>query len=100
MGSSNLDYRGAGFWVRDFQAEVWLYLLAQEAVGASDGLVWVAAAAEDWRVQATAGFAGCVASLLDEHLGTDVDRVSLALELSERVMARLTPGHPLSPRRS
>jgi hypothetical protein len=36
VGSSNLGYRDAGFWVSDYQAEVWLYLLAQQARAMAD----------------------------------------------------------------
>ncbi|GAA4565056.1 hypothetical protein GCM10023176_12290 [Micromonospora coerulea] len=55
MGSSNMDYRGTGFWVRDYQAEVWLYLLAQEAKGISEAPAWLAGAQTDRETQATAG---------------------------------------------
>jgi hypothetical protein len=94
VGSSNLDYRGSGFWVRDYQAEVWLYLLAQQAKAVPDAPAWLRAAREDWEIQATAGFMGCVSSCLDDHLGTEPDRVALTVDLSERVMRQL---HDWSP---
>jgi hypothetical protein len=98
VGSSNLDYRGAGFWVRDFQAEVWLWLLADEAARLPDAPVWLADAREDWLVQATAGFMGCLSSGLDDHLGTDAERVALTLELAGKVMRRLTAWSPAIPK--
>ena len=38
-----MDYRGSGFWVSDYQAEVWLYLLAQQALAISDAPTWLVA---------------------------------------------------------
>lgn len=93
-----MDYGGSGFWVRDYQAEVWLYLLAQEAKVVTDAPAWLAAARDDWEAQATAGFMGCVSSCLDDHLGTEPDRVALALDLSERVLQRLLAWSPAIPK--
>ncbi|MFJ4677765.1 MULTISPECIES: hypothetical protein [unclassified Kitasatospora] len=98
MGSSNMDYRGSGFWVRDYQVEVWLYLLAQEAKAVADAPAWLAGARDEWEAQATAGFMGCVSSRLDEHLGTDPDRVALTLHLSERAVQRLLAWAPAIPK--
>ncbi|MET8351848.1 MULTISPECIES: hypothetical protein [unclassified Micromonospora] len=98
MGSSYLDYRGSGFWVRDFQAEVWLYLLAQEAKKIPAAPVWLVDAQDDWETQATAGFMGCVSSYLDDHLGTQPDRAALVLDLSERVLRRLHAWSPAIPK--
>ncbi|MFK0258470.1 hypothetical protein [Streptomyces sp. NPDC090445] len=71
---------------RNEQAEVWLYLLAQEAKAVADAPEWLARACDDWEMQATTGFVGFVSSCLGRHLGTDPDRVALALHLSERVL--------------
>lgn len=89
-----MDYRGSGFWVRDYQAEVWLYLLAQEAKRIPEAPAWLADARADWETQATAGFMGCLSSCLNDHLGTEPDRVALALDLSERVLRRLGAWSP------
>ena len=97
VGSSVMDYRGSGFWVRDYQAEVWLYLLAQQARAMAGAPPWLAAAGSDWHAQATVGFTGCVSSCLDEHLGTNPDRVALAIDLSERVLQRLAEWSPAIP---
>ena len=93
-----MDYRDSGFWVKDFQAEVWLYLLAQQAQEMADAPSWLAAAGRDWHMQATVGFMGCVSSCLDEHLGTDRDRVAVAIDLSERGLQRLADWSPAIPR--
>jgi hypothetical protein len=94
-----MDYRGAGFWVRDYQAEVWLYLLAQQAQVMADAPPWLAAAGSDWHAQATVGFMGCVSSCLDEHLGTDPHRVAIAIDLSEQALRRLTEWSPAIPKK-
>ena len=99
MGSSNVDYRGSGFWVRDYQAEVWLYLLARQAQAMADSPPWLAAAGSDWHAQATAGFTGCVSSCLDEHLGTDPRRVAIAVDLSGQALQRLAEWSPAIPKK-
>jgi len=93
-----MDYRDSGFWVKDFQAEVWLYLLAQEAATVPDAPVWLTEAREDWQVQATAGFTGFVSSCLDERLGTHAERVAVVLDLSQRVLHRLDRWTPAIPK--
>ncbi|MFI6020880.1 hypothetical protein ACIBCP_24960 [Streptomyces sp. NPDC051287] len=98
MGSSNMDCCGSGFWVRDYQAEVWLYLLAQEAKTVVDAPAWLAHARKDWEIQAAAGFMGCISSCLDKHLGSDPDRVALAVHLSEHVVQRLLTWAPAIPK--
>jgi hypothetical protein len=90
-----MDYRGVGFRVRDYKAEVWLFLLAQQAAHTP---AWLAAARHDWHIQATAGFNGCVSSLLDAHLGSDPDREATVVDLSERVLKRLTAWSPAIPK--
>jgi len=93
-----MDYRDSGFWVKDFQAEVWLYLLAQEAATVPDAPVWLTEAGADWQVQATAGFMGFVSSCLDERLGTHAERVAAVLDLSHRVLHRLDAWSPAIPK--
>jgi hypothetical protein len=97
VGSSYLEYRDAGFWVRDYQAEVWLYLLAQQAQTKADAPPWLAAAASDWHAQATIGFMGCVSSCLDDHLLTDPGREAIAIDRSERAVQRLMEWSPAIP---
>jgi len=98
MGSSYMEYREQGFWARDFQAEVWLYLLSEEAASVAERPAWLDAARDDWHVQATVGFMGFVSSCLDEHLGAAPDRVAIVVALSERVRERLLQWAPAIPR--
>jgi hypothetical protein len=98
MGSSYTDYDGCGFWSRDFQAEVWLYLLSQEADGVVGRPGWLDKARDDWMMQATVGFMGSVSADLDGHLGSDPERVAAVLALSLRVRARLAGWSPAIPR--
>ncbi|MEU8608266.1 hypothetical protein AB0C29_09715 [Actinoplanes sp. NPDC048791] len=93
-----MDYRESGFWVRDYQAEVWLYLLAREAGRISAPPAWLSDAGADWETQAAAGFMGCVSSRLDEHLGTESERVAVVLDLSERVLRQLREWSPAIPK--
>jgi hypothetical protein len=44
------------------------------------------------------GYTGCVSSCLDEHLGTDPDRVAVAVDLSERALERLAEWSPAIPK--
>lgn len=98
MGSSYMDYSEHGFWARDFQAEVWLYLLSVEAASVTQRPAWLNAARDDWHLQATAGFMGCVSSCLDEHLAAAPDRVATVVALSEQVRERLLQWAPAIPR--
>ena len=84
--------------MRDHQAELWLYLVAREARAVPAAPGWLADAAADWETQATAGFMGCVSSRLDEHVGSEPDRIALVLDLSARVLRRLDEWSPAIPK--
>ena len=99
MASSYLEYRDTGFWVSDYQAEVWLYLLAQQAQALADAPPWLVAAGSDWHAQATVGFMGCVSSLLDELLQNDPSREAVAITLSDRALQRLAEWSPAIPKK-
>jgi hypothetical protein len=88
MGSSFTRYRDRGFWSRDGTIELWLYLLAREARQLETRPDWLSKAAEDWEIQATAGFTGCVSAGLDEHASTP-ERAAVVLALAERALAGL-----------
>ncbi|MFF3563738.1 hypothetical protein ACFYXS_27185 [Streptomyces sp. NPDC002574] len=98
MGSSHTSFRGYGFWDRDAQIEVWLYLPAQEAGEEPGRPAWLEEARRDWLLQATVGFVGCVSASLDEHLGTGAGRVPVALALSRRARDRPLGWAPAIPR--
>jgi hypothetical protein len=88
VGSSFIEYRGAGFWSRNYSTEMWMYLLAGEARQLEDAPEWLVAAADDWHRQATVNMMGCVSPDLDEH-ATTPERVAVLLRLAERALATL-----------
>lgn len=98
MGSSYTTYRERGFWARDGQVEVWLYLLSEEAAHVTERPAWLDAAQDHWRFQATTGITGAVSACLDEHLGVAPDRVAAVVALSERARARLLRWAPAIPK--
>jgi hypothetical protein len=88
VGSSFTRYLGRGFWSRDASIELWLCLLAQEVWRLDTPPEWLRAAAEDWQLQATTGFGGCVSAGLDGHAPT-AERAAIVLDLAERTLAGL-----------
>src|SRR5436305_14106012 len=88
MGSPFIEYRGAGFWSRNYSIEMWMYLLAQEARTLEDPPEWLLAAAEDWHHQATVNMMGCVSPGLNEY-ATTPERVDVVLKLAQRALATL-----------
>jgi hypothetical protein len=89
VGSSFIGYRGCGFWTRDAKIELWLYLLCIEIDQAEDVPDWLLQVRDEWYIQATAGFVGCVSPSLDQHLGNDKQRVARLLALSDRARHHL-----------
>lgn len=85
MGTSLVEFRDDGFWVRDGQLEVWLYLLVRQIEALSDPPPWLRDVHDDWQLQATAGFHGFVSAHLDDIITSD-DRGDLILALSERAL--------------
>jgi hypothetical protein len=59
---------------------------------------WLAQAHDDWHLQATAGFVGCVSPSLDKHLRDDHRRVAQLLALSEGGRSRLVSYTPVIPK--
>ncbi len=96
MGSSFIEYRGAGFWSRNYSLEMWMYLLAQEARQLEDAPEWLLAAADDWHRQATLNMMGCVSPDLDEH-ATSPERVAVLLRLAGRALVTLQKRGTVSP---
>ena len=93
MGTSFTRYRGKGFWTRDGQIQVWLYLLIEEIDRLGDAPAWLRELREDWLVQSTLGASGCVSAELDQ-VATSPDRVEALVELSERALSRLPERGP------
>lgn len=90
MGSSFTEFKGYGFWSRDYFLEEWLRELAAECRKHVPLQPWLTAACGHWELQATGVFNGWVHANLDEFL-TDAERVSLIISISERVKDRFPP---------
>jgi hypothetical protein len=85
MGSSFTEFRGRGFWTPDGKIEILLYLMATAVASQQVTEPWLAQAAAQWRLQATAGFQGAVDAGLDRLIGSDPNRVGVVAELARRV---------------
>jgi hypothetical protein len=88
VGTSFTRYRGKGFWTRDGQIAVWLYLLVEEIDRLENPAEWLRQLREDWLFQATIGASGCVGAGLDEW-ATSEERVRALVELSRKALDRL-----------
>jgi hypothetical protein len=88
MGSSFVDYRGRGFWTRDAALETVLALLVAELQPLSRPGDALSALLDEWALQASVGFMGCVSPGLDQNL-TDPDLVSAVTAALRHVLARL-----------
>ena len=86
MTSSFTDYRGHGFWARDARLAAWLRQLVHAIDRWPDRPAWLREARDDWHLQATAGFMGCVSASLDTWRGTDPDRVAAVAALSAEAL--------------
>lgn len=93
MGSSYTEFKGNGFWARDGQVEVWLYLLVEQIDLIENAPEWLKALQEEWHIQATVGFNGCVTAGLDQALNTEEKR-ELILRLSQTVLEKLRSQGP------
>jgi hypothetical protein len=93
VGSSYTDFKGNGFWARDGQVEVWLYLLVEEINLIKDAPSWLKKLQEEWHIQATVGFNGCVTAGLDESIDTEEKRKYI-LVLSESALEKLRSQGP------
>jgi hypothetical protein len=88
VGTSFVDYRGCGFWTRDAVLETVLGLLVVDMQPLPEGSDALHAVLDNWTLQATAGFNGCVSANLDERLADPSVR-SLAVAGLRRVLAGL-----------
>ncbi len=96
MATSYTEFRGRGFWSNDLKLELFLFLLSRQ-IGAGDSPPWLLAARDDWFLQATVGFHGCVSASLDEHVGDHPDRLAVVRELTGRARMRLLAYFPTIP---
>jgi hypothetical protein len=93
VGTSFTSYRGRGFWARDGQVEVWLYLLVQEIDRLPSPPDWLREARESWHVQSTLGLMGCVSAGLDE-VATTPERVRVLVDLAHGALRWLREQGP------
>ena len=88
VGSSYTDFKGKGFWARDGQVEVWLYLLVEEINCIKAPSAWLKKLQEECHIQATVGFNGCITAGLDEAIDTEEKR-NYILELCQSALDKL-----------
>jgi hypothetical protein len=96
MTTSYTDYRGRGFWANDTVIELWLHLLTH-TIPTKPHPAWIARACDDWAIQASVGFLGCVDVGLDRHLAGDPTREAQFLTLIHDVDEHLTALGPAIP---
>lgn len=92
MGSSFVEFRSKGFWVRDGSLEIWLALLVEQIDRDPSPPTWLRDLREQWHI-ATMGFNGCVPTELNEYL-TTTERTAVALTLSKQAMRQLVTYGP------
>jgi hypothetical protein len=97
MGTSYTNYGQLGFWARDDTVELWLYLLVGEVDALPASAPWLRQARDDWYLQATVGFVGCVSADLDRHLVGSSEREAELLALVGMVRDRIASYGPLIP---
>jgi hypothetical protein len=70
MGSSYIEYEGAGFWTRDELIQYALAAIVREINGSSNVSPALQEAAEHWTIQSQLGGSGCVSPEFDRFVGT------------------------------
>ncbi len=88
LGTSFIEFNGKGFWTRDAYLEVWLGALVQEIDHLPSLSEWLTLLRQEWHLQATAGFSGCICPDLD-RLVTTPEEKRLLIALSEQVVTTL-----------
>ena len=88
MGSSYTENKNVGFWARDGQIQVWLYLLVLEIEKMESIPEWLEKAKDYWHLQSTVDFGGCVSANLDEIIDSEEKRESL-IDISRHALAEL-----------
>jgi len=88
MGSTIVEFRGAGFEASDAVLEVWLHLLVAEIDTLPQVSPWLKEVREDWHIKSVAGFSHGIMPDLDAFV-TDEERRGVILALSERALQTL-----------
>ena len=76
MGTSFTSYRGKGFWARDGQVEVWLYLLVQEIDRLDPPPDWLLEVRHDWHVNATLGMRAALLVSSSQRTASSITNVT------------------------
>lgn len=88
MGSTTVQWKGRRFEATDAALAVWLELLISEIKAMKHAPAWLREAADDWHLQATAGFGFGVTPELDEFI-IDDERRNIVLGISESALKRI-----------
>jgi hypothetical protein len=88
MGTSFVEFRNKGFWVRDSGLEVWLHFLATEIDRLPSPSAWYRQIRDHWYQQAQSGAVGCLWAGLDDFVTTD-EQVTAIIQLCEATLRTL-----------
>lgn len=72
MATSFIDFKNKGFWCMDSYLEVWLNFFAQIIEKMDTIPEWLLETKNDWLIQASSGFTGCIELQLDSIITTCV----------------------------
>ncbi|MCB2376850.1 hypothetical protein LGH70_04615 [Hymenobacter sp. BT635] len=82
MATSFVNYQGHGFWCLDAHLEVWLGYAVEVLARRGPALPpWLLQLREEWYLQASVGFTGCIELGLDETL-TDAGRLAAVQQVA------------------
>ena len=88
MGTSFVEFRNKGFWVRDSGLEVWLHFLATEIDRLPSLSPWHCQLRDHWYQQAQSGAVGCLWAGLDDFVTTS-EQVGAVIQLCEAALQTL-----------
>jgi hypothetical protein len=88
MGSTSVTWKGRTFAATDAEVGIWLELLVKEIQAMNHAPAWLRDAADEWHLQATAGFGFGVTPGLDRVV-TDDERRDIVLGISRRALEQL-----------
>ena len=94
MGSSFTEYRKKGFWTRDGQIQVWLYLLIEEIDRLVDPPEWLLELRQKLLLQSTLGVNGAVSARLDRRGDLARSDVETLIKLSNEALTHLRERGP------
>jgi hypothetical protein len=83
MATSFVAFHNFGFWCNDSVLETWLSYFLKVLDQQENLPDWLQQLHQNWEVQATVGFVGCIDLLLDE-VATDESRVTILVGLVAR----------------